>query len=259
MRDDRQKKVHDWCVAAFGTEQATSLPQRGIRLLEETVELFQAVGGDAAMAHHLVDYVFARPVGDVFQELGGVGVTVLALAQAAGLSADECEQAEVARVLAKSLDEFKLRNLAKNAAGFNATVKHKKVEITEEARSALGCVARSLDYDITMTTTAFGPEAPETKRIEAAYTFMIAKVAGPVAEIAGHCEACSRLLFVGDLGHQCHDGPTLCEEHAPTWSQLLADYEGVPDADIDPEALQRSTIEKRIADGDGDKKHVWEL
>lgn len=86
-RDRRQEKVFAWAKAAFTEEQTTSLPQRGLRLLEESIEAFQACGGDPAMAHKLVDFVFARPAGALHQELGGVGVTVLALAAAAGLAA----------------------------------------------------------------------------------------------------------------------------------------------------------------------------
>ena len=70
------------------------------------------------MAHKLVTFVFARPAGTVGQELGGVAVTVLALAAAAGLSADEEEAREVHRVLSKPLREFSERNANKNAAGF---------------------------------------------------------------------------------------------------------------------------------------------
>jgi hypothetical protein len=119
-RDDRQAKIFAWTQAAFSIEQATSLPQRGIRLLEEAIEAFQAVGGDPAQAHKLVDFVFSRPVGDLHQELGGVSVCLLALAAAAGLSADAEEQREASRVLAKPVEEFRRRNEAKNAAGFLA-------------------------------------------------------------------------------------------------------------------------------------------
>lgn len=118
VRDHRQAKIFTWTQAAFTVEQATSLPQRGLRLLEEAVEAYQAVGGDPAMAHRLVDFVFSRPVGELGQELGGISVCLLALAAAAGLSADAEEQREVARVLAKPVEEFQRRNAAKNAAGF---------------------------------------------------------------------------------------------------------------------------------------------
>ena len=117
-RDQRQEMLVSWAEMAFGREQATSVPQRGLRLLEEAIEAFQASGGDEAMAHKLITFVFARPPGTVGQELGGVAVTVLLLAAAAGLSADEEECREMHRVLSKPLREFTARNESKNAAGF---------------------------------------------------------------------------------------------------------------------------------------------
>jgi hypothetical protein len=117
-RDHRQTMVTDWARRAFGEAEATSLPQRGLRLLEEAIEAFQACSGDEALAHKLVTYVFGRPPGTVGQELGGVAVTTLALAAAAGLSADEEECREIHRVLSKPVGEFTQRNANKNAAGF---------------------------------------------------------------------------------------------------------------------------------------------
>ena len=43
-RDERQAAVLAWARAAFSEEQATGLPQRGIRMLEEAIELFQVCG-----------------------------------------------------------------------------------------------------------------------------------------------------------------------------------------------------------------------
>lgn len=117
-RDERQATIFEWAKAAFTVEQSTSLPQRGLRLLEEAVEAFQACGGNKDKAHEMIDYVFGRPPGELGQELGGVSVCVLALAAAAGLSAETEEQREVTRVLAKPLAEFTARNQAKNDAGF---------------------------------------------------------------------------------------------------------------------------------------------
>ena len=120
-RGRRQTQVGAWCAAAFGRDHAASIPQRGVRLLEEAIEAAQAAGAERAMAHKLVDYVFDRPVGELSQELGGVGVTLLALAEAADLSAEGCECSEIARVLAKPLSHFAARNQSKNDAGFNVT------------------------------------------------------------------------------------------------------------------------------------------
>lgn len=117
-RSDRQAAIFAWAKEAFSVAEAMSIPQRGLRLLEEAVEAFQACGGERDTADRMVDYVFGRPPGEIGQELGGVGVTVLALAAAAGLSADDEEQREVTRVLSKPIEEFTRRNAAKNAAGF---------------------------------------------------------------------------------------------------------------------------------------------
>lgn len=117
-RSQRQVMIASWAERAFGREEATGIPQRGLRLLEEAVEAFQACGGDEAMAHKLVKFVFEREPGQIGQEMGGVAVTLLALAAAAGLSADEEECREIHRVLSKSLSEFAARNASKNAAGF---------------------------------------------------------------------------------------------------------------------------------------------
>ena len=117
-RDQRQTMIASWVELAFGRAEATSVPQRGLRLLEEAIEAFQACGGEEAIAHRLVAHVFARPPGEIGQELGGVAVTTLALAAAAGLSADEEEAREIHRVLSKPIREFTERNARKNAAGF---------------------------------------------------------------------------------------------------------------------------------------------
>lgn len=128
-RDQRQSIVADWCARAFGIEHATNKAQRAIRAREEAEELYQAAMHEAgfppdearALAHRQTDHVHDRPAGTVAQELGGVGVTILALAQTFDLSADACEEAEIRRVLSKPLAHFARRNAEKNAAGFDLT------------------------------------------------------------------------------------------------------------------------------------------
>lgn len=118
-RDQRQAEVQAWCVAAFGDHDALFVPQRGLRLVEEAIETAQACGCDPELLHRLIDHIYAKPVGDLPQELGGLGVTILALAAAAGISADAAEASEVARVRAKPLSHFAARNAVKTAAGFH--------------------------------------------------------------------------------------------------------------------------------------------
>lgn len=119
-RKARQDRVFDWVTKAFGPDHANSMPQRATRFLEEAIELYQAAEGDLAMAHRLLDFVFNRPVGELHKEIGAVGFTLLSVAAAAGLSADQEEIREVDRVMSKDPAVFAQRNSEKNAAGFDA-------------------------------------------------------------------------------------------------------------------------------------------
>lgn len=116
-RDDRQKKVYEWCLAAFGTDHV-SVAQRAVRFLEEAIELAQACGARQEMVERLVRHIYAQPQGTVVQELGGVGLTLLALAQSAGMSAELAEVTELNRVLAAPLEHFAARNRNKDELGF---------------------------------------------------------------------------------------------------------------------------------------------
>lgn len=118
VRNVRQVAIALWAIECFGEEQARSVPQRALRLTEEAIEAAQAALVDERLVHDLVKYVYGRPVGEISQEIGGVGVTLLALAAAVGVSADIVEYAEVERILTKPRDFFTQRNALKNAAGF---------------------------------------------------------------------------------------------------------------------------------------------
>lgn len=135
-RAARQRQFADWCETAFGRDEATSLPQRGVRLAEEAIEAAQAAGTSREMLHRLVDHVYDHAPGALHQELGGVGVTLLALAAAAKLDADTEEARELARVLAKPLAHFTARNKRKNAAGFNATMSPPAMPANTRSRRA---------------------------------------------------------------------------------------------------------------------------
>lgn len=45
-------------------------------------------------------------------------------------------------------------------------------------------------------------------------------------EVAGECEGCGKLLFAGEMGLRCNDGPILCEECAPTWEEAKFTHAG---------------------------------
>lgn len=107
-----QKRVFQWVTHAFGKTKAESLQERNRRFFEEAIELVQALGMTKDECTYLVDYVYGRDVGEVGQELGGVSVTLHALAEAAGHSLDSRGEEELARVWT-CVDKIRTRNLAK--------------------------------------------------------------------------------------------------------------------------------------------------
>ena len=77
-----QARVHEWTAACFPTSAQGDVAERAHRFLEEAIELAQASNCSREDAHALVDYVFSRPEGETFQEVGGVLVTLAALCSA---------------------------------------------------------------------------------------------------------------------------------------------------------------------------------
>ena len=51
----------------------------------------------------------------------------------------------------------------------------------------------------------------------------------------GCCEGCDKMLFVGDVGLRCDDGPLLCAEHAPSWGDAKHQWDADEQLDDDPE------------------------
>lgn len=99
--DSFQGRVQPWMMACFGAEISADGAERNHRFLEESLELVQACGCTASEAHHLVDYVFGRPVGERTQEVGGVMVTLAALCLAQGLDMHAAGETELARIWTK--------------------------------------------------------------------------------------------------------------------------------------------------------------
>jgi hypothetical protein len=121
-RDNRQLAVFRWTAETFGLA-ALTIGERALRVLEEAVELAQAAGIDHAQVRTLVDHVFAKPPGALKQEAGGVGLCLLAFAEACKFSADEAESAEFERVLQLDPGHFRMRHNKKADAGIAVHVR----------------------------------------------------------------------------------------------------------------------------------------
>jgi len=117
QRSGRQSAVGAWVARTFGRWAADSMVERGMRLLEEALEAAQSAGVSRSVAARLLERVYSRPAGDLREEAGAVGVTLLALAHAAGFDADAAEAAEVSRVMAMPGEQIAQRHAAKVAQG----------------------------------------------------------------------------------------------------------------------------------------------
>lgn len=107
-----QEDVRKWMLACFGEAISADKIERNHRFIEEALELVQAAGCTASEAHQLVDYVFNRPVGDPFQEVGGVMVTLAALCSAQAIDMEDAAENELARVWTK-VEQIRAKRAAK--------------------------------------------------------------------------------------------------------------------------------------------------
>ena len=111
-----QDRVNEWAQACFGEEISNDKTERNHRFLEEALELVQTLGCTASEAHQLVDYVYNRPSGETFQEVGGVMVTLAALCNASHLDMQELGEVELIRIW-KKVEQIRAKQAAKPKHG----------------------------------------------------------------------------------------------------------------------------------------------
>lgn len=92
-----QLRVRSWMFACFGPLIPFDKMERNHRFLEEALELVQAAECTKEEALALVKYVYGRPKGELHQEIGGVMVTLAALADAHGADLEICADVEQRR------------------------------------------------------------------------------------------------------------------------------------------------------------------
>jgi hypothetical protein len=86
-----------WVKEAFGPE-AMSTNERRFRFAEEAIELMQSVGLTREDIGRFADHVYSRPPGDTSQEIGGVMLTLVTLAESLGCDAYTEGERELNRV-----------------------------------------------------------------------------------------------------------------------------------------------------------------
>ena len=112
----RQREVLNWAMSTFGLI-ASHRDERAARLVEEAIEVAQAERVPQHVLAKILERVYSRPPGDLVQEIGGVAITLDALAENVYVSVDIAAQAELDRVLLKSREHFQKKHAEKVAAG----------------------------------------------------------------------------------------------------------------------------------------------
>jgi NTP pyrophosphatase (non-canonical NTP hydrolase) len=117
-RADKQLRLRAWGTELFGEETATTPRTRVLRFVEEALELGQAFGLTVDDLKSVSDMVFSRPEGEPHQEIGGVMVTLYLLAEINGLSVEQAEDDEIARIhTPEVMDKCRRRQAEKKALG----------------------------------------------------------------------------------------------------------------------------------------------
>lgn len=111
-----QDGVARWLLVCLGRKIANDPIERNHRFLEESLELVQSLNCTCEEAHQLVDYVYSRPAGEPFQEMGGAPITLAALAQANGLVMQSCGEIELDRVWEK-MKQVRMKQVVKPKFG----------------------------------------------------------------------------------------------------------------------------------------------
>lgn len=114
--NDRPKLVLQWAREMFGLI-ALDRVERAARLVEEALELGQAQGLDLITAKRIAERVYTRPAGSAAKEIGQVVMTLEALAENLGISAEVEAQREFIRVSSISRDEWQRRHNLKAEIG----------------------------------------------------------------------------------------------------------------------------------------------
>jgi len=116
-----QPKMVLWVRSRLG-DDAMFPHERGMRFLEEALELAQAVGLTEVEIDKVKAHVYAKSVGRVEQEIGGVVSTLLTLAQAHGVSMNEAALAEIDRIHKLPKEKFRKRQELNAELGIGAPI-----------------------------------------------------------------------------------------------------------------------------------------
>lgn len=109
---DYQGRVAEWIRDCFGSDAKYDKAERAHRFMEEAIELYQACGQTRENVILLADYVYGRPVGERYQEVGGVMVTLAALCDSFQIPMFDAASVELTRCF-QNIPKIRAKNKAK--------------------------------------------------------------------------------------------------------------------------------------------------
>lgn len=129
-----QSRVYRWALDCFGYGHVTDIRERAHRFIEEALELGQVCSVSREDAHALVDYVYARDVGELKAEIGGVQVTLAVVCAVLGVSMEDAGERELARVmLPEVMEVVRAKQQAKVAAGVGGALPGSIIQTADRA------------------------------------------------------------------------------------------------------------------------------
>lgn len=96
-----QSRVRHWLIACFGEDFDQEHHAREARFIEEAIEFFQSRGRTFEELISVANYVYSRPPGDPFQEVGGVLTTLAAACTISGIDMRDAGEKELSRIWTK--------------------------------------------------------------------------------------------------------------------------------------------------------------
>jgi hypothetical protein len=137
-----QKMTLAWMHKCFGKEITENRVERGLRVVEEAIELGQSAGLTKEQVLKLVEWVYSRPAGDLLQESGGVLITLSAFCSAHGIRLEDSAQRELFRCV-QGTRKIQKKQREKREAGIAIGVlvvdkkpEYKKTDEGDENKSA---------------------------------------------------------------------------------------------------------------------------
>lgn len=139
--------------------------------------------------------------------------------------------------------------LYRNHAGSREGDGGDMTEITDAQREALKV---DLDFLSKSESAILAARAPFDVALSAVEAVRGTLLERHGVEVAGACESCGKLLFVGELGHDEPEvGIVLCPAHAPTYAVWKQQTDQGPEAYHEPEDFEaaKAAVAGHIAAG----------